>query len=200
MTKHISRIAKIVALFVTLFVIGWCADAVHAQGPRASGADVHDRRVNAVHRSARRDLALALAKVCVNEARFDSLADCALIWQVVSNRRAITDERRVWLERHSARVLGTRACDYRNNCAWSRNLRWDDSEPAGWPRRIRWDARAWARVRAYCWRLVNEEETLRPCEENPDTWDGRRYRRQALARGHRLVVCTGTRNDGYMYR
>jgi len=48
---------------------------------------------------------------------------------------------------------------------------------------------------------VSGEETLRPCEENPDTWDGRRraWTVQARERGYRLVVCTGTRNDGYMY-
>jgi len=130
MNQTYLRIIKIVALFVALFAIGWCASEVHAQGPRASAHEVHT--VNAVHRSSRRELALALAKVCVNESGFDSLADCAMIFQIVENQRAITDERRVWLERHSARVLGIRPCDHRNNCFWSRNLGWNDEEPAGW--------------------------------------------------------------------
>lgn len=171
---------------------------------QAQGPNIHAARerigINAVHRSSRRELALDLARVCVNEAGWDSPADCALIWQVVEGHRAITDERRVWLTRHSARVLGGRDCAPGRNCRWTRNLAWSDAEPAEWPGSTPWDADRWARVRLVAWRLVTGADPTRPCEETPDTWDGRRWRERAAARGYRRVVCVDARNDGHVYR
>lgn len=144
-------------------------------------------------------LALAIAKVAVNEAGFDSPADVALIWQVVE--RHAPDERLPFLKRHSPCVL--RAEDpgrRRGNCEWTRNLRWSDAEPDGWPSGIPWERYAdrWARVRAFTRGLVNGSVRRRPCAEQPITWGSRRLDiQQALSRGLEPLGCVGTLNEGF---
>ena len=178
-------------LCATIGSTAYCEPS-HAQGPIA--ADV------AAGRSfSRRDLVLAVSKVCVNEAGFDSLPDCALIWQVVEAQRGINSERLVWLERHSARVLGDRRCFPGRNCNWTRNLVWGSAEPAGWPTDLPWQPLKWRRVLEYVSRLVSGEETRRPCDETPDTWDGAAWHEENLARGYTPIECEGTRNLGYRW-
>jgi len=146
-----------------------------------------------------RDLGLALAKVCVNEAGFESPADCALIWQVVEGQRATARERLWWLTRHSQRVLGTRPCR-RGNCGWTPHLTRSGRRPAGWPAGVGWVPARWERVLYFCDRLVIGDETARPCAETPTTWDGRRWRAANERRGFRVVDCEGTLNDGLVRR
>jgi hypothetical protein len=209
MTKTEILDRALLVLLVVLIAASFTCTA-HAQRGDPSGGTgeyraLHDApytpgRLARITGGARRDLALALAKVCVNEAGWEAPGDCALIWQVVESQRANASERLIWLTRHSARVLGGRDCRPGANCRWTRNLAWSDAEPAEWPARERWDPERWARVRLLAWRLVVGEELHRPCEEAPDTWDGRRWRAHALRRGLRPVVCVATRNDGYLYR
>jgi hypothetical protein len=65
----------------------------------------------------------------------------------------------------------------------------------------------WARVRsrwlAHLERAVEHVAGVRSlivCPVTPDTWDGRRWLQDAVARGHVPLGCKGTRNEGYLYR
>lgn len=143
-------------------------------------------------------LILSLAQVCVNEAGFTSLPDCAMIWQA-AERFPDNEQSLAWLRRHSRRVLGDRPCR-RGNCRWSRNLTDTDARPAGWPSGVRWPVRGWRRVRRWSYRLVHGLEPLRPCRGRVITWGGDMDTAGALRRGLRRLECTGTRNTGWARR
>jgi len=143
----------------------------------------------------RRDVGLALAKVCVNEAGFTSLADCAMIWQVVQTHHQDARRGLAWLRAHSRRVLGSRRC--RRNCRWSRNLSRSLAAPQGWPQSARWRPEAWQAVLTLADALVAGERAWAPCKGVPVTWGGRMDRAGALARGLVPLTCYGTRNHGW---
>jgi hypothetical protein len=142
-------------------------------------------------------LTLAVAQVCVNEAGFDSPADCALVWQTAENRAETTRGRLFWLQQHSRRVLGDRPCR-RGNCRWSRHLGWNSRMPTGWPRAdVAWRPERWALVRDLAQRLVRGEELRRPCPAPPFTWGGRMDFAGAQERGLVRLHCEGTLNEGF---
>lgn len=155
------------------------------------------------------ELALAVAKVCANEAGLERPrpADCALIWQVTQGHGETPAAQLAWLRGHSRCVLGDTPPTARRlrgggNCVWARNLTASDAEPDGWPSRLAWEGRhaeRWERKRAFCLRLVLGYVTRRPCETTPQTWGGRRDRRRVARYGYRPVACRGTLNDGYDY-
>lgn len=153
-------------------------------------------------------LALALAKLCVNEAGLSHVSpeDCAMLWQVIEGHGDTTEERLRWVRRHSRCVTGReRPSEARRsvgNCRWTRNLKWASDEPAGWPENwpgFDYYSGRWDQVRRLAIRLVLGVETMRPCEETPDTWGGRMDRPRALRLGFNPIRCQGTRNDGYTY-
>ena len=155
--------------------------------------------------SVRDELALAVAKVAVNEAGWRSPADVAMIYQI-TEARGDTDERRLaWLTAHSSCVLTDRPLDdyeqRHGNCAWSRNLNVHDLEPAGWPQDLLWSnfVRRWQQVRRFAQMLVSGESRMRPCAETPRTWGSRTLdHERAIAMGLRQVDCGSTLNAGYV--
>jgi hypothetical protein len=111
-----------------------------------------------------RELALALAKICVNESSLLAVrpADCALIWQTIRRRGGETAASRLaWLREHSSCVLTDRPMqedETQTNCRWSRGLDDSDAAPEGWPEHWVWSDRAverWQQVRELSTALVN---------------------------------------------
>lgn len=160
-------------------------------------------------------LALAVAKVCVNEAGWDSPPDCDLIWQVVRSHGETDLERLRWLRCHSPRVLDPegrfcgedrkRCAKDRGNCWWSRNLTTTGRKPSGWSETevvpwARYRSR-WLRVVTYCKALVAGGIPPRgwPCARAPDTWGGDMDEEEALDAGMVPLECRGTKNEGYLW-
>jgi hypothetical protein len=155
------------------------------------------------------ELALAVAKVAVNEASLAAIrpAEVALVWQVTEARADSPRGRLRWLRAHSSCVLGDRAlsvAELRGNCVWTRGLRDDEHEPEGWPHALSWARHAprWAQVRELARRLVDGEERFRPCVGEPFTWGGEMDRARALRLGLVALECrdadgTPTLNTGF---
>jgi len=160
------------------------------------------------------ELALAVAQVWVNEASLSGAPpDGALIWQTIESRRPERDgetraqlaaRRLRWLTSHSSCVLdSTQAEAMRRpgNCRWSRNLNNSDERPAHL--QGPWDPQLWENKRLFARGLVAGVITWRPCDGDPFTWDGRRWRGKVLDRVRRgetrlrLLRCQGTVNDGW---
>lgn len=146
-------------------------------------------------------LALALAQVSVNEAGFDSPADIALVYQATEAHGSTPAARLAWLRSHSSCVLGDDDPSTRpGNCAWTRNLRWNEREPKDWPTagppwshyRDRWN-----RVRRFAAALVAGRVTRRPCEGRVVTWGSAEDAPSAIARGLRPLRCDSTHNIGF---
>jgi hypothetical protein len=189
---------------------------VEVASPRAAQMQEHDSVLTPVERAAERALALDVARVAVNEGGFGGQrpdgtralpgAEIALIWQTVRGKGRTTETRHAWLRRHSSCVLTTRELTTRErlgNCAWTRNLRDDDSEPLGWPNRVPWARRVarWGVVRAEATSLVrgNPPRYGWPCRQDPDTWGGDLDHAHALAAGMTPLECVGTLNEGYLF-
>lgn len=147
----------------------------------------------------RRELALAVAKLCVNEAGFSSPADCALIYQVAETHARTMPGRLGFLRAHSRRVLGTRHCAEHRPCQWTRELQWSDARPPSWPFLTAWERYVprWRRVRRQVWRLVTGQETQRPCQGHPVTWGGAMDWDSGYHRGLVPLKCEGTINVGW---
>jgi hypothetical protein len=169
--------------------------------------------------SSERALALYVARVAFNES-LDSEPDLAMIWNIVLSSGDTTQRRIDWLRSHSRCVMGVvpreAAASRRGHCLWTRDLLPDGARPPAF-NECRDDDRdgqvdapchgRWARVRtrwlAHLERAleyVAGARTLIVCPSTPDTWDGRRWLSDAVARGHVPLNCKGTRNEGYMYR
>ena len=185
----------------------------------AAAALVLSGRVGAQARSdmsrAEHRLVAVLARVAFNEG-LDSYPDLALIHQITEARGDTPARRALWLASHSRCAAGELAPPSRRMsdseayarpglCRWTRNLTPDGSQPRGWipsrdghwsRMRPRWLAHL-NRVRAF----VAGEDTHRPCETAPATWDGRRpsWQEAAARRGWVPVACEGeARNVGYV--
>jgi hypothetical protein len=184
-----------------LWVFGTCDDPIAKADELTEASELTEMTFVEHLVVPERELALAVAKVCVNEASWNSPADCALIWQIVEGRGRTTATRLSWLRRHSHRVLdGTCNEDYQTmNCWWSQHLTWSDAAPANFPHE--WSEayiRRWRRVRRMAWGLVVGTITRRPCAIRPRTWGGRMDRARALRNGLIPIECEGTWNDGYV--
>lgn len=142
------------------------------------------------------ELALAIGKVCVNEAGWHAPADCVLIWQATRRWSSTTAGRLAWLRSHSGRVLGTKKCTT-GNCLWTQNLTWSDDRPEGLVGL--WRPEWWARVRELAQRLVRGEETRTVCSEDPATWGGPADHARAMRLGFTALDCEGTLNEGYLH-
>ena len=158
------------------------------------------------------DLALALARVCVNEAGWSHPADCDMIWQTTRSHGTTSEDRLSWLRRHSNCVLGESAppADAPGNCDWSWYLPTGDEAHPRWTATVPWTnyARAWARVRAHTRGLVAGRRPRGgwPCSQDPDTWGGPMDHERAARRGMTPLGCRDhararpTLNEGYSYR
>lgn len=147
------------------------------------------------------ELALAVSKVCVNEAGFWRLRDCSLIWQTVARFRG-TEARLNYIRRHSCRVLGQtyclrpRPCPEGRNCVWSQHLTTAPEPPLNWPSDARFPADQWLRLQRHVRALMRGDAAL-PCSGQPITWGGAMDAEDALARGLVALECGDTRNTGY---
>lgn len=169
--------------FLACAVIATAVAVAAGTCEQARAQDRHDR-----------ELALAVARLTVNESGWHSPADGALIWQVVQGRGTSSRERLAWLRRHSPRVMGARPCAG-GNCAWTAYLD-GDRRPRGYPEGAAWVPARWRAVRAQAEALVGGTwEGALPCPRAPMTWDARAG--GAEGRGWRPVGCIGTRNEGY---
>jgi len=162
---------------------------------------------------AERALALAIAKVGVNEASLIRVtpADVALVHQTAATHGDTPHARLAWLRAHSNCVLSDREMsetEAAGNCPWSRGLRDDDTRPEAWPSTLSWPRfrERWRQVRTLALALVLGTRSIEPCPEPPWTWGGPMDRARALERGMRPLGCrdpeTGLplRNEGYALR
>ena len=163
-------------------------------------------------RDYRDELALAVAKVGVNEAGWRMPADVALIYQTTrgrDRRPRTTAERLEWLTRHSSCVLTDRPLregEERTNCIWTRFLSDSDAEPENFPEIAVWQnyVRRWQQVRTFARQLVEGRSRMRPCSETPYSWGGPMDHARALRLGMRPLNCrdprtgTPTLNDGFV--
>jgi len=149
-------------------------------------------------------LAFEVARTAFNEA-LDSPADLGLIWSIVEHAAPTIEGRRRWLRHHSPCVSGildaTAAAERPGNCRWARNLYPHGEQPTGWS----YGRAAWRRMRPRWERHLRRslrhaagDRIPPPCDGQPTTWDGRRWRERAEARGFRALTCRGTRNLGYV--
>jgi len=151
-----------------------------------------------------RELALAVSRVCVNEASLSAAApeDCALIWQAARNRARTDESRLAWLRAHSSCVLTDRPMseqEAQGNCRYSRYLQDNDTQPEGWPEDLEWGrfTRRWQQIRTVSLRLVTGRLRLEPCDGAVFTWGSAEDHANALAHGLVPLVCRGTLNTGY---
>lgn len=164
-------------------------------------------------------LADTVSRVCAHEASLSNMADCYLVWQAARNHGDTAQEHTAWLFRHSPCALrGVRCGRGRHQHDpghWSSTLPLvGDDEPENWTATISWAAYAprWAEIRRTVRHLVIRSQRPRegwPCEEEPDTWAGRRRDSEHVQRNAahlRALDCrdrlTGepTRNEGYVWR
>lgn len=144
-------------------------------------------------------LALAVAQVCVNEASWNSPADCALVYQATESHGRTPEARLDWLERHSHTVFSSCIAG-RGNCRWTPGLTWSDAEPEGWPEAAPpWSTYVdrWRRIRELAEALVTGRIRRRPCPRGVVTWGGPMDIDAALRRGLRPLECRGTLNTGF---
>jgi len=159
----------------------------------------------------RRELAVAVAKVAVNEASLQVLrpAEVALIYQCAETRATTVETRLSWLRAHSSCVLTSRPLTEReegSNCRWTRHLEDSDAEPENWPEALEWEGayqRRWGQIREFAYRLVLGHERMRPCDGRPFSWGGPMDHARALRLGLRPLNCRDpqsgerTLNEGY---
>lgn len=154
---------------------------------------------------AERALTLAAAKLCANEAGFESPADCALILQTARHHGRSAAEQLRWLRCHSSRVLDgcqgfERPCKG-GNCAWSQNLGWSGAEPEGWPENASWSPERWRGLLRLTGALVSGRVYWRPCFADPWTWGGPEVDEESVRKNDLLPLgCHETRNEGYLPR
>lgn len=138
--------------------------------------------------------ALILARYAANEAGFGARGDMLLIWQVAETHADDLEGRVRWLRLHSRCVVAIRAPDEwpAGNCRWARHLDRSGRAPRGWSagaRRWRRDAPRWAESLAFALTVVRGEELRRPCDGEPQTWDGRRWLAGRTLIGYEEVSC-----------
>jgi hypothetical protein len=141
-------------------------------------------------------LAAQIWRVSVHEAG-PSVVDVALIHQATLSHGETPAERLRWLRRHSPRVAGS-AAPRRPWTLVVRQLEPGLSRPALWPQALSWPRNLPWIERALWWSraLVSGRVVWEPCPGGSiESWDGRSYRSQMVARGWVPVEC-GARNLG----
>lgn len=173
----------------------------------ADSADVSGPAASIESTPAQRALALAIAKVAVNEASLAHCrpADVALIAQVANGHGYTDVERLAWLRQHSSCVLTDRPLrrgEERTNCLWTRTLLDSDEQPAAWPAHLEWSGYVtrWRDVRRLALLLVlHRARTPYPCIGHPTTW-GSRVLDMGIATRRGLIAldCTTVGNVGFV--
>jgi hypothetical protein len=192
------RFSLIALLVAGLTLLATCVGGM-ACGSMIAKAQVSDERA----------LALAVAKVAVNEATLAEIepADVALIAQVTEQHGATAHAKLAWLSLHSSCVLTDRELrpgERRTNCIWTRGLTDSDREPAGFAesQSAPWRSYVarWRDVRITALALVQHRSRVPyPCEGRPTTWGSRRLDlRRAIERGLRPLVCSTRGNVGFV--
>ena len=182
-------LALLLSVYAAVILVAPC----EAQGPTAEELDA----------------ALVLARYSANEAGFRDPADLLLIWQIAEGHAETLAGRVRWLRRHSRCVVALEVPEEwpPGNCRWARFLDRSGRAPTNWTAGLR----AWRRIRPL-WeaqlelslRVVRGEEEARPCDGNPQTWDGWRWADRRGAEGFALVPCrnpwTGARLRNAAFR
>lgn len=140
-------------------------------------------------------LALALARVCWNEAGWDSPQDCLAIAEVVRSTSSSGEITLGALQRLAPHVATGRPRGAHQRL--STELRADGARPASWPGHLPWERvwRArWLRVLALSRALV-EGRVRGRCERAPIAWGGAMDRHLAARRRLTRVDCGQTRNE-----
>lgn len=141
-------------------------------------------------------LRLALAKICVSEAGFQtSTNDCALIFQTLKTRSRMHQVSLGMMRSYSPDVFNKNRTDARR---WVPYLNARFAEPEHWSETVRvpWTARseAWHAV----YNLASELIRTNPantCGVRIDHWGAKHFRRrQHLAEGWTIVECGVTKN------
>lgn len=137
--------------------------------------------------------ALALARVCVSEAGWQSVqsGDCAAIAHVLRRRSSVGRVTRGIVCQYSPRSCNKR----RRVRRWIAHLRPDMRRPDYWPRGSSWARRrpAWRETLAHAARLVRGERLDR-CRRPPDHWGARWFTVNARRYGWERVQCGPTLN------
>lgn len=155
------------------------------------------------------EAAVVLARYGTNEAGWSHPGDTLLIWQSAETHSDTLAGRVAWLRRHSRCVVAPEPPDHwpPGACRWTRHLNLSGRAPENWPGGWSWPrARPlWLLQVYFALRVISGQETARPCEGNPQTWDGWRWSESRLRLGYTLVHCsdpwTGERlaNAGYRF-
>lgn len=146
-----------------------------------------------------KDLALAVARVSVNESGWSSPADAAMIWQATKAHGRTNATRLAWLRRHSWTLFTTLPVPH-GNARWTRDLNWEGERPRHWPSNApAWShyRKRWENVLRYALGLVTGRIRNRPCPAGVATWGGSMDSAQAELRGLVPLECEGTLNTGY---
>jgi hypothetical protein len=144
------------------------------------------------------DASLLLAKVCVNEAGFDGIADCDAIAAIsIRQARLRGMPLGAYLQARFRRALAP--VDARRNRPWIAGLQRNHRAPAHWPHQSQpWSARSasWRALLARTDDVVAGRVTV---ECNAQTWGSPVYDAKNIARilanGGRVVPCGRTRNQ-----
>jgi len=144
-----------------------------------------------------RNMQLALARICVSEAGFQTRTDdCLMIYHALRNRSR-TGELTIGIMRAYAPLsFNTNRTD---NHRWVAHLNERFTEPEGWSEVVgfSWSAKRddWIRVYNLAGEIIrNGPES--PCELSVDHWGAPGFRRELLLRrGWTLLECGDTLND-----
>jgi hypothetical protein len=144
-----------------------------------------------------RNLQLALARICVSEAGFQTRTDdCVMIYHALRNRSS-TGQLTIGIMRAYAPLsFNTERTD---NHRWVAHLNERFTEPQGWSEVVpfSWGAKRndWIRVYNLAGEIIRRNP-VPPCELRVDHWGAPGFRRQMhLRNGWTLLECGDTLND-----
>lgn len=145
-----------------------------------------------------RRLQLALARVCVSEAGFQTRSnDCTLIYHVLRGRSRTGELTMGIMRAYAGMVFNENRTDSRR---WILHLNHAFEEPREWSETVTipWSARRAGFIDVYhhAGMLVRTRPASTPCGVRVSHWGARGFRRELhLRQGWRLVRCGNTHND-----
>lgn len=145
-----------------------------------------------------RRLQLALARVCVSEAGFQTHSnDCTLIYHVLRGRSRTGELTMGIMRAYAGNIFDEGRRDSRR---WILHLNHAFEEPREWSETVTipWSARRAGFIEVYqhAGMLVRTRPRETPCGARVSHWGARGFRRELhLSQGWRLVRCGNTHND-----
>lgn len=145
-----------------------------------------------------RRLQLALARVCVSEAGFQTRSnDCTLIYHVLRGRSRTGELTMGIMRAYAGNIFDESRRDSRR---WILHLNHAFEEPHEWSETVTipWSARRAGFIEVYqhAGTLVRTRPQETPCGARVSHWGARGFRRELhLSQGWRLVRCGNTHND-----